>query len=983
VANITWNVAATADWNTPADWSTGAVPDTRDSAFISLPGAYVVTIGTAEAITVHSLTESAGVLTVEGTLAVNGASTITTGGAIDGGNGAGTIGPYAFITGTGALLNQGVIAGDFGGGALFVQPATFTNVGTVLADAAGIAVISSADFTNLSLGTLTGGVYEANGAGAAINFYTPAGDAAITTDDATLTLIGDGSAILGYDTSTGAYVNLTTSLSGIGAEGTLNILGGDGYDTTNTLSVAGVLRLGGGMLTAAGISDAALVIGYGTVVAAITSTGTVEANGGILTLAGGVSNSGALVVDADATMALNGTFTAAVTDNGSVQAACGLLDLAGGVTGSGGFSVQGGTSGDVTTLELAGAVGGKVTFNGAYGDLLLNSPSLFNGSIIGFGAGDTIDLAGLAANGATLSDGTLNVTYNSTLVDSLSAPGLANTGSFTAQGDGNTGTDITVAGLTPQDYAFEGPLWSSKTITWTFASSNLSTTGPQFSDFFTGETAYEAVVEQAFATWAAVAGFNFVYVPTDSASVDIRVGWGNFAANGLGEIGQASFSYSGDVMSPDTLVQLEDPANVPLVADSGVIGGLVYSSIASTLFQVALHEIGHALGMAHSTDPAAVMYPASQGVPNQTLDASDIAGIQALYADVACYAAGTRILTVRGEIPVQALVPGDVVPCRVGGRLRRVRWIGHRRLDPSRHKRPHDVQPIRVRAGAFGPDMPHRDLRLSPDHAVFAADALIPVRALVNGATVLREFVDDITYFHVELEDADGQPAHDVLLAEGLPTESYLDTGNRGSFANGAGATARGRAGATARGRAGAIGLHADFARAVWEKAGCAKLHVAGPDVATVRADLLQRATALGHRIDRDPDLMLCAPGMVQAASGDDRRTWRFDAPRGSLRLRSRSAVPEEMPGAGSDTRRLGVAVARIALNGTVIALDDPRLGAGFFAIERAGGRSWRWTDGDAWLHLDASGWLDITLAFTLPYWVEAPAAFGAAAAGV
>jgi collagen type I/II/III/V/XI/XXIV/XXVII alpha len=38
--------------------------------------------------------------------------------------------------------------------------------------------------------------------------------------------------------------------------------------------------------------------------------------------------------------------------------------------------------------------------------------------------------------------------------------------------------------------------------------------------------------------------------------------------------------------------------------------------------------------------------------------------------------------------------------------------------------------------------------------------------------------VDAVTYFHVEL------PRHDVLLAEGLAAESYLDTGNRSVFAN-------------------------------------------------------------------------------------------------------------------------------------------------------------------------------------------------------
>ncbi len=36
-----------------------------------------------------------------------------------------------------------------------------------------------------------------------------------------------------------------------------------------------------------------------------------------------------------------------------------------------------------------------------------------------------------------------------------------------------------------------------------------------------------------------------------------------------------------------------------------------------------------------------------------------------------------------------------------------------------------------------------------------------------------------VAYYHIELEN------HGVLLAEGLPAESYLDTGNRSSFVNG------------------------------------------------------------------------------------------------------------------------------------------------------------------------------------------------------
>ena len=64
------------------------------------------------------------------------------------------------------------------------------------------------------------------------------------------------------------------------------------------------------------------------------------------------------------------------------------------------------------------------------------------------------------------------------------------------------------------------------------------------------------------------------------------------------------------------------------------------------------------------------------------------------------------------------------------------------------------------------------------DHAVFVLDVLIPIRCLVNGRTIRQIPVDRITYYHVEL------PRHAILSAEGLACESFLDTGNRGGFAN-------------------------------------------------------------------------------------------------------------------------------------------------------------------------------------------------------
>jgi hypothetical protein len=47
---------------------------------------------------------------------------------------------------------------------------------------------------------------------------------------------------------------------------------------------------------------------------------------------------------------------------------------------------------------------------------------------------------------------------------------------------------------------------------------------------------------------------------------------------------------------------------------------------------------------------------------------------------------------------------------------------------------------------------------------------------LINGQTIRQVEAAEVTWFHVELA------SHDILLANGLAAESYLDTGNRSAF---------------------------------------------------------------------------------------------------------------------------------------------------------------------------------------------------------
>jgi hypothetical protein len=189
---------------------------------------------------------------------------------------------------------------------------------------------------------------------------------------------------------------------------------------------------------------------------------------------------------------------------------------------------------------------------------------------------------------------------------------------------------------------------------------------------------------------------------------------------------------------------------------------------------------------------------------------------------IGCFAAGTSILTEAGEIPVEDLREGDLLPVHSQPEPMPIASIVHRHVDCLRHPNPAGVWPVRVAAHAFARGQPHRVLYLSPDHAVFVDGDLIPIKRLINGTTIQQVPRDAVTYYRVGLEQ------HDVLLAEGLPCESYLDLGDGHKFGNGGDV----------------IALHPDFSSVardvamMWEAWGYGPFVVTGPRLEAARRRL-------------------------------------------------------------------------------------------------------------------------------------------------
>jgi len=331
----------------------------------------------------------------------------------------------------------------------------------------------------------------------------------------------------------------------------------------------------------------------------------------------------------------------------------------------------------------------------------------------------------------------------------------------------------------------------------------------------------------------------------------------------------------------------------------------------------------------------------------------------------ACFLKGTHIATPEGEKTVESLVAGDKVITASGG-VATVKWLGHRTLYKSRIPAKDAVRafPILIKKDAIANNVPHADLIVSPGHHLEFNGALVPAMMLVNGQTIVQQFERrSFEYFHVELEQ------FDIILAEGVPAESYVDMGNRSMFQN-----------------ADEVAMNPDFGPSEG-RPNVEGIVIAreGAIVEAVRKQLLARAELLTGA-QRTSDAALCVEvnGRIIQATPEfvKEGVYRFELPAnaGDVRIVSRSSLVRDVTHlARRDIRRVGVGLSAIAFTDSTgrhdIDLMDSRI-SGMNQPQDVKGTAMRWTTGSAVIPagvIQSAGkaTLELTVLRTYTYWLE------------
>jgi hypothetical protein len=169
---------------------------------------------------------------------------------------------------------------------------------------------------------------------------------------------------------------------------------------------------------------------------------------------------------------------------------------------------------------------------------------------------------------------------------------------------------------------------------------------------------------------------------------------------------------------------------------------------------------------------ALLTFPNGETLVLEGVPPSAVTGAQLLNAaGIPCFAAGTRITTPSGEVPVEALRPGDAVLTRDQG-AQTLRWVGQRQLGPRELLAFPEHRPICIPTEVLGNYAP---LFVSPLHGMFldaeitGEEVLVRAKHLaeVPGPVRIAKGKRAVCYHHLLFD------AHQIIYANGAPAESF------------------------------------------------------------------------------------------------------------------------------------------------------------------------------------------------------------------
>lgn len=314
---------------------------------------------------------------------------------------------------------------------------------------------------------------------------------------------------------------------------------------------------------------------------------------------------------------------------------------------------------------------------------------------------------------------------------------------------------------------------------------------------------------------------------------------------------------------------------------------------------------------------------------------------------ITCFLPDSMIRTPEGDVAVQDIQVGDSVVAYMDGQqvVRKVVWAGKTRV-AVKAGLPDDEAgyPVRILKDALAESVPYKDMLVTPEHCLFFNGLFTPVRMLVNGASIFYDHsITSYDYYHIETEQ------HSVIVADGVMTESYLDTGNRGSF----------------RQEGTVVSLNAGSHKTArtWAEDAAAPLVVAQAVVEPIFRKIEARAKHAGIEavtparvVTNDADVHLVTEnGAIIRKAREQNGKVFFMLPPGIDRvwLVSRTSRPADTIGPFVDDRRqLGVLVSNMSLQEGVGAarnleniMQDANL-QGWHGVDA--GHSMRWTAGHA-----------------------------------